>query len=160
MRRTYIYCEPCSAVVEKWVGCEHQNPARPGRSAAPLAVVFRGPNGEISVPGQPTDRMPRRLQRLGYTVETVQDSHQYSKLMKEMDGEARRKHEQYQERAQAQFDAQQKARREELMSQLTTQFGRDFAREAIRESERQRYEQQRYDAGSYIEGYEYDGRRD
>jgi len=159
MRRVYIYCKPCEKVVEKW-GCDHQYTSSVGRSAAPLAVYFEGPNGEIQTPGQATDRLPKRLEKLGYTIKTIQDSHQYGQVMKRLDKEARAKHEQYQERLQAQFDARQKAQREELRSQLTTQFGRDFAEEAIRESERQRYAQQRYEAGSYIEGYEYDGRRD
>jgi hypothetical protein len=157
MKRTYIYCSPCEKVVEKWVGCEHQNPARPGRSAAPLTVFFEGPNGEVQIPGR-VGRMPERLRKLGYQEKVIQDSKQYSDFCKRMDKEAYRKHEEHQERLQAQFDKQQRARREDLMSQLTTQFGRDFAREAMNESERQSREQQRYFAGSHLEGFEYDGK--
>jgi hypothetical protein len=159
MRKTYIYCEPCKKVVEKW-DCEHQYTSSSGRSAAPLAVYFEGPNGEIQTPGQYTDRLPKRLEKLGYTLKTIQDSHQYSQVMKRLDKEAQRKYEENRERLQAQYDRQAKEHRAELMDQLTTQFGRDFAREAINESERRRYEQSNYSAGSHIEGYEYDGRRE
>lgn len=156
MRRVYIFCKDCSKVVEKW-SCDHQLPSS-SRGAAPLAVYFEGPNGEISVPGQPNSPMPKRLQKLGYEVKTIQNSHQYSQVMKHMDKDARRKHEVAMERLHQQHEQRQKAVREELRRRMTTQFGKDFLEMAIREAEKRGYADQNYGAGSHIEAYEYDGR--
>lgn len=157
MRRVYIYCGSCKKVVEKW-HCEHQYEQVSGRSAAPIAVVFEGPNGEIQVPGKATDRLPKRLERLGYQIKTIQDSKQYSDFCKRMDKESIKKHEQYMEALHERFEERQKAEREEIRRHLKTQFGRDFYEEAVRASERGRYEG-RYDPGSHLEGFEYDNER-
>lgn len=154
MRRVYIFCKPCSNVIEKWA-CEHQLPSSSGRSAAPLATYYEGPNGEISIPGQGSDRLPKRLEKLGYSVKTVQDAHGYSQLMKRLDGDARRKYEAVQEANYEHFEREQKAQREELKRSMTTEFGRDFLKAAIAESQRRGYERN-YSPGSYIEGFEYD----
>ncbi len=158
-RTVYVACKECDfKVVEKYVGCEHQQ-AKSGyvRSAAPLAKVFVGPDGTVSVPGQPDAPMPARLRKLGYQERVIQDSKQYSTFCKDMDREAIRKHEAVFEARQAQFEARQKAVRADLRAKMESRFGKDFLEEAIRRSE-QNYGE-RYNPGSYLEGFEYDSRR-
>lgn len=156
MRRIYIYCEPCKKVIEKWA-CEHQFPNSSGRSAAPLTIYYEGPNGEIQIPGK-TGRMPERLRKLGYEEKTIQDSKQYSDFCKRMDGDAKRKHERYMEALHERHEAYQKAEREEIRRHLETQYGRDFYEAAVAESERSKYSGS-YNAGSHLEGFEYDSHR-
>lgn len=158
----YVYCKECAKVVQKYVPdtCEHVGgKASVGRSAAPLTTYFEGPNGEVSMPAKVDAKMPRRLQCLGYQIRTIQDSHQYSQFCKKMDAEAREKHEAIMEAQHEQFSKQQKARREEAMAQMQTQFGKDFLNEAIRQSEQSSYGRGQYSAGTFLEGFEYDGKR-
>lgn len=158
-RTTYISCEQCDfKVVEKYVGCEHQQ-EKSGftRSAAPIAKVFIGPDGQVSVPGQADARMPERLRKLGYTERVIQDSAQYSTFCKDMDREAVAKHEQAFEARQRYFEAKSKQERSDLRAQLRTQFGRDFLEEAIRQGDSGYGE--RYQPGSHLEGFEYNAER-
>jgi hypothetical protein len=155
-RQVFIYCTDCTKVVEKY-SCEHQFTSSSGRSAAPLAVVFEGPNGEIQVPGKAVDRLPKRLQKLGYTLRTIQDSRQYSDFCKRMDKDAKKKHEAYMEALHSRYEARQREERAEIRAQLQTQFGKDFYEAAVEAAERARYKGN-YDAGSHIEGFEYDSR--
>ena len=160
MRSVYISCPKCEyKVVEKYIGCEHEK-EKAGiggvRSAAPMATVFIGPNGEVSVPGQRTDRMPKRLEKLGYRVQTIQNSADYSKFCKNMDSVARARYERVNEARQAYFEAKAKEERAELRRVMQTQFGKDYLEAAIAASEGG-YER-RFDAGSHIEGFEFDSK--
>lgn len=110
------------------------------------------------MPGKTGARMPERLRKLGYQERSIQDSHQYSAFCRNMDKEARAKHEQAQEAKNAYFEQRQRAERSELESQLKTDFGRAFYREALRKSRESGYSES-YTPGSHLEGYEYDSSR-
>lgn len=159
-KHVYVWCLECNKLIEKYTAemCEHVGGVRNGRSAAPIFTYFEGPDGSVSVPANEASKMPARLKKLGYEVKHIQDSHQYSQFCKKMDSESKEKHDRVYEAQHAQFEAQQKARREELRSAMRTEFGRDFLEHAIQESEKGAYGRG-YDAGSHLEGFEYDGRR-
>lgn len=155
-KQVFVYCVKCEKVIQKFVEetCEHYKYRTGGRSAAPIAVYFEGPNGEISVPAKGGDRLPPRLAKLGYTVQTVQDAHGYSKLCKKMDREASEKHARVSEAMDRKYGEYQSQQRAELRSLLKTQAGRDFYDIAVQAAQSGYGE--RFDAGSHIEGFEND----
>lgn len=161
VRHIWLHCKLCNKVVKisPEPECEHYGKGLPstGRSAAPLTTYFEGPDGSINIPPKDGARMPARLRKLGYQEKTIQDSRQYSQFCKRMDAEARKKHSRVMEARERMFEERQKQAREDMRATIRSDYGKEFLDAAIRASEEGYGE--RYDAGSHIEAFEYDGKQ-
>jgi len=156
----YLWCKDCEAVreVSPEPACVHFGRVPKRRNAESVTVVFRSPDGKVSIPWEPNAPCPK-----GYVREEVRGARAVRRLEKELDAKDMKRYQRFQENRQRLF--RHDKRREDLkqiVSQGVTtkidhdgsrrtiqvsQFGRDLAREALRKMDNAPSE--RYEPGNY-----------
>ena len=162
----YLACEKCCGPVRVDDGsftnhrgqrCEHFYESTPSKNAESVMVIFRGPDGKVSIPWEPNTPCPK-----GYVVEEVRGAPAVRRLEKELDQKDIQRYKRHQAKLERIF-APQRAQRREDLKQLArdgvttvrekdgstrtiqvSEFGRALAREKLR----------RLDQGGYANNYE------
>ncbi len=151
MRKRYLLCHKCETIVRvddnsylnsRGEPCDHFFDT-PKTSESTL-VVFRSPDGKISIPWEPNAPCPP-----GYTKEEIKGAAASRRLEKELDAADRKRYEQYQlkvERIKGPARERRRADLQQIMRDGCTtvpdgqgglrtinvsQFGRDIARQAL-----------------------------
>lgn len=79
VKQVYRYCDPCAKVVRiDEPECAHFGRAQ--RNSESVTVVFRGPDGKISIPWEPTAKCPE-----GFVREEVRGARAVRRLERELD---------------------------------------------------------------------------
>lgn len=164
----YIACEKCQGPVRvddgsylnhKGEQCTHffEIGVDTGRNSESVTVIFRGPNGKVSIPWEPDTPCPA-----GYVREEVRGARAVRRLEKELDAKDIARYRQHQEKLQRVFAPQRAQRREDLKQIIregvtthegrtirVSQFGRDLARERLRRLDQESSTRGNYDPGNY-----------
>ena len=161
MKKRYIWCNDCKALIRLDTGeyCDHYI-AKNFPSIESVTVVFRGPNGDVSIPWDHSSPTPE-----GYVREELRGSRALRKLERELDAKDIKRHAQYQEKVERQFYMQREQRRRDLHDMIRTgvavvqgadgskrtihlsERGRDLARAQLERG--QRGYSERYDPGNH-----------
>lgn len=161
--RHYLYCAACKAVmqVSPEPECVHFGRASRQHNAESVMVVFRSPDGKVSIPWEPNTPCPK-----GYVREEIRGVRATRRLEKELDTIDRKRYEQHQLKLQNVLGPQRERRRQDLHQIIregqttvpdgrggqrtirVTEMGRNIAREALRKMDNGGYSQ-RYEPGNY-----------
>lgn len=156
----YLYCRDCKAVkqVSPAPECIHFGKVGRTRNCASSMTIFRGPDGQISVPWDDKTPCPK-----GYEREEIRGARAVRQIERELDAKDIARHRRFQENRQKLFRHDQ--RREDLKQIISqgvttkrdaqgnvktihvTEFGRKLAREALRRMDSAPTD--RYDPGNY-----------
>lgn len=134
-KQIFKYCDSCSKVVRTDIPeCVHYGAYRMQKNVESVTVVFRGPDGKVSIPWEPGAKCPS-----GYVREEVRGARAVRRLEKELDAKDLAKHRHFKEQQERLFSPQMNHHRENLKHIARThqhQFGRDLAKAALARSER------------------------
>lgn len=145
-KQTYIYCDQCRHCIRTDDGsyCRHYLTRARTHNVESSMVVFRSPDGKVSIPWEPNAPCPA-----GYVREEVRGARAVRKLERELDARDLRRHQQHMAKREFVFGPQRQKRREDLKqivrdgsytvtdrdgrthTKHVTQVGRDLARAAL-----------------------------
>lgn len=142
----FTYCDGCKKVVRiDLPECVHFGAFKAGKNTESVTVVFRSPDGKVSIPWDPNTPCPK-----GYVREEVRGARATRKLEKELDARDYRRYQHFQQKKEVIFGPRRQRSREDLkqiirdgtytmtgrdghtQTRHVTEFGRSLAREALR----------------------------
>jgi len=142
MRRMYLHCVDCNQVVRISPDpeCVHYGKLPRRRNSESVTVVFRGPNGRVSIPWSPDAKIPK-----GFVREEVRGARAVRRLEKELDAQDLIRHRRNQESEHRVFGPSRQRIREDLHQMIRegvakvgdrtvqlTDTGKEYARAALK----------------------------
>lgn len=144
VRQIYRHCTPCNRVVRvDEPECAHFGRAQ--RNSESVTVVFRGPDGKVSIPWEPTAKCPE-----GFVREEVRGARAVRRLERELDAKDLATHRATEERKARFQEPINKVVRENLLHRMrnaTHPFEKSLAQAALDRMERSY--STNYDAGNH-----------
>jgi len=141
----FKYCDTCKAVKQTYPDPECSHFGKVQRNTESVMVIFRGPDGKVSIPWSDKTKTPE-----GFVREEVRGAKAVRKLERELDAKDLARHHQYQEKMERFMEPINNSVREGLKRQRDNArhpFERDLAAAALARMDRGY--SQNFDAGNH-----------